>query len=140
MLQVSLFDIPEPEKLPERPVEIPRDCPVPGYFPTCGGDPQKTPQRMEAIRRRDASALRLMRCKWWCLYCLHWHDFDDTFFAMFDGVYPHEITMAGDEWHQYFGGWEAKLRKLADLQELTQAQVFEFWTTGELQWKTESNE
>ncbi len=140
MLQTSLFDIEEEVPLPERP-ELPTEyeCPIPGYWPTGAGDPQKAWDEIRALKRKDISALRLMRAKWWCHFCEHWHEYDAFFFQMYDGLYPWEYSEVSLIRDRQFGGWEARLRQDYGLvgksavdvfRQLTRSFVYSYWANG----------
>ena len=136
--QVDLFEPPPPP--PPRKFDFGENCPVPGYFPSGGGDPQKAWDEIELIRKKDVRSLQAIKAKWYCYYCESWHDYDAFFFQAFDGVYPHELGELPDhEWHGRFGGWEGRLRNELGcvgmatrelLTVITYATYYAYWAEG----------
>ena len=134
--QIGLFDEapPAPRAHEVLTWTVGEDCPIPGYFPSGGGDPQKAQRVLELIQQKNWRELQRMGHRWWCRFCGSWHNYDQFFFDSFDGVYPHE--MVGEAWKERFGGWEAEFRRELGfvgmatedvLRQVTHAQYYAYW-------------
>lgn len=137
--QFSLFEEPPAVMKTQFVWDFGENCPIPGYFPSGGGDPQRAQDQLAMIARKDWKALQYAKIKWWCHFCNSWHHYDKFFFDTFDGVYPHE--MRGEEWQKRLGGWEAELRRDFNLvgkptrevlREVTHAVYYAYWAEREV--------